>query len=468
MGAWPEREAPAERFASANFTVEKGMDSSIPFSFLPDPAQQTRDSPVSRHLPGYGSAEFINMDVEGSLNMEPFALKSSRRPQLHWWAVAGVCLAFFVWSFDLIPRIKSAATGSVAKTRDRTEPLSEAPLDGEWTPEIIDSPFADETQHSSDSDDVLSDPFRDDADSALSGLSEPSADDVQPDDLQHNERQPNNSVRSANIASGVSRGVHRDSRVKPASHLDVAKSNRDPKSSASQTVIPASVAATLRRVDEWLEDDKILDAHAELSRIYWKHTELRPLIQDRIDSTAAIIFSTSERQFGPPHFVEYGETLNSIAKQYDVPWEYLAMLNQVTAKNLQAGQELKVVRGPFGAVVDLSDFTLTVHAHGWYVNQYVIGTGRDDKTPLGEFTIQEKLENPTWYNPDGGVVEADDPENPLGEYWMGLGDHIGIHGTNDPDSIGNAASRGCIHLGDEDIVEVFSLLSTGSKVMIRK
>ena len=65
-------------------------------------------------------------------------------------------------------------------------------------------------------------------------------------------------------------------------------------------------------------------------------------------------------------------------------------------------------------------------------------------------------------------MEPDDPENPLGEYWLGLGDHIGIHGTNDPSTIGRAASRGCIHLGDSEIEEVFSLLSTGSKVLIRK
>ncbi|RLS78081.1 MAG: LysM peptidoglycan-binding domain-containing protein, partial [Planctomycetota bacterium] len=183
---------------------------------------------------------------------------------------------------------------------------------------------------------------------------------------------------------------------------------------------------------------------------------------------ASLIFTSNERQFGTPHLVEYGETLQAIAKQYDVPWQYLALLNRVTPEKLQAGQELKVVRGPFGAVVDLSAFTLTVHAHGWYVNKYRIGTGRDHKTPLGEFVVEDKLENPTWYNPDGGIVEPDDPENPLGEYWLGLGDHIGIHGTNDPSTIGRAASRGCIHLGDSEIEEVFSLLSTGSKVLIRK
>jgi lipoprotein-anchoring transpeptidase ErfK/SrfK len=228
------------------------------------------------------------------------------------------------------------------------------------------------------------------------------------------------------------------------------------------------VAAQIKQVDEWFAQDQVLDAHAELSRLYWKHRDLRELIQERIEHTAALIFTSPDRQFGPPHFVEYGQTLDQIAREYEVPWEYLAMLNRVTPEKLQAGQELKVVRGPFGAVVDLEEFTLTVHAHGWYIKKYRIGIGRDEKTPLGEFTVKDKLENPTWYNPDGGIVEPDDPENPLGEYWLGLGNHIGIHGTNDPASIGQAASRGCIHLGDDDIAEVFGLLSPGSKVLIRK
>ena len=181
-----------------------------------------------------------------------------------------------------------------------------------------------------------------------------------------------------------------------------------------------------------------------------------------------MIFLSAERQFSDPHIVAWGETLESIGREYELPWQYLARLNGVEPRELQAGQSLKVVRGPFGAVVDLSAFTLTVHMHGWYVQEYRIGIGQDGRTPTGRFTVREKLENPTWYNPDGGVVEADDPENPLGEYWLGLGDHIGIHGTTDPKSIGRAASRGCLHLGDADIREVFELLGTGSEVVIRR
>lgn len=396
------------------------------------------------------------MDVEDSRNMKPFAMKSGGRVQLHWWVVAGIAAAFFVWSFDLIPRVHTASSGSLATsdTASDTIPSQDEAFDDDWSPQVKGAGVSEPAE----SELELQDPFRQTSSSSVRPahheLTEPeevAAETRLADSLQSNKQ----TLRDPNVTGAAYEGAE-----PPVPGLSSADS--PPK------VLPADVAAKLRTIDDCLKDDLILDAHAELSEIYWKHPELRSTIDDRIRETASLIFTSNERQFGTPHLVEYGETLQAIAKQYDVPWQYLALLNRVTPEKLQAGQELKVVRGPFGAVVDLSAFTLTVHAHGWYVNKYRIGTGRDHKTPLGEFVVEDKLENPTWYNPDGGIVEPDDPENPLGEYWLGLGDHIGIHGTNDPSTIGRAASRGCIHLGDSEIEEVFSLLSTGSKVLIRK
>ena len=74
-------------------------------------------------------------------------------------------------------------------------------------------------------------------------------------------------------------------------------------------------------------------------------------------------------------------------------------------------------------------------------------------------------------------IEPSDPKNPLGKFWIALAgvmgkaegqQSYGIHGTIDPDSIGQAVSRGCIHLGDQDVQEVFALLTVGSRVLIRR
>ena len=75
--------------------------------------------------------------------------------------------------------------------------------------------------------------------------------------------------------------------------------------------------------------------------------------------------------------------------------------------------------------------------------------------------------------PDGVTMERDDPNNPIGERWIGLDDgngkptSYGIHGTIDPSSIGKAHSRGCIRLRNEDVEEVYDFLGVGSEVVIQ-
>ncbi len=382
--------------------------------------------------------------------MEPFASKPARQSKLHWWIVSGVGAAFLVWQLDLIPRVRSAATGVVATANPTSMQERDSFLDEDWDDIRDQSSVSEKNRDDLDTTDPLI--------HAIAGNE--SHDDGGPERaIRHNAA---NSERPAHSTA--------DSGIEQVSFEPDAPLNHESgtESDGPPTVLTAEMADQLKRIDDFLEADQILEAHQHMSDIYWKHPEFRDLIQEKIDETAAIIFTTPDRQFAEPHFVDYGETLGAIAKEYDVPWQYLARLNRIDPNNLQAGQELKVVRGPFGAVVDLSDFCLTIHAHGWYVHCYEIGTGAENGTPIGEFSVQEKLENPTWYNPDGGVVDGDDPENPLGEFWLGLGNHIGIHGTIDPDSIGRAVSRGCIHVGDSDIDEVFALLAVGSKVMIRR
>jgi lipoprotein-anchoring transpeptidase ErfK/SrfK len=165
--------------------------------------------------------------------------------------------------------------------------------------------------------------------------------------------------------------------------------------------------------------------------------------------------------------VQPGDMLQQIAPAFQLSWEYLSTLNGVTPERIRAGQKLKVIKGPFEAFVDLSDFRLTIHAHGYFVKEYAIGIGKDNSTPLGTFKVRDKLKNPVYYPPEGGIVDADDPANPLGERWIGLGEGYGIHGTIDPESIGKAESKGCLRLSASDIAEVYDFLTLGSEIAIR-
>ncbi len=404
--------------------------------------------------------------------MEPFAYQPPRRPFRIWLALGTAAITFAVWHFNLLPQFVPVETG-------RVEPVAPEIGDHAMSAELWDDIVDHRSDHAafvdtpSDGDPLLS---------AIATQHEPidaaflefdrsplaaSAAGQEPQDLTppQTRRTSDGGAFAGNNVSPVS-ASNDDNTANAASYerhdFDEAPTN------AVHRVLPPEIAAALNQADKWIAEDEILQAHAELSQIYWKQPELRSLLTERLEVTAAEIYANPKRHFAEPYFVEYGDTLERIAEQYSVTWQYLAQLNGTTPKTLQAGQQLKVLRGPFGAVVDLSNFELTVHAHGWYVHRYRIGTGKDNRTPTGEFTVRNKLENPTWYNPDGGQVDGDDPSNPLGEYWLGLGDHIGIHGTIDPGSIGRAASRGCIHLADGDIEEVFNLLGVGSKVLIRE
>ena len=224
----------------------------------------------------------------------------------------------------------------------------------------------------------------------------------------------------------------------------------------------------LTAIDTLLKAGKDLDAHRELSKIYWEQPAARPLIKDRIESTANAIFISRQKHYTAPYVVEAGDQLGKIAQNYYISWQYLARLNRTNPKNIRPGQKLKVIKGPFAAIIDLSNYELTIHAHGYFVKRYEIGIGKGDSTPLGTFKVLNKLENPTYYGPNGNVIKADASDNPLGERWIDLGDSYGIHGTIDSNSIGKAKSRGCIRMHNKDVEEVYDFLGVGSVVKIQK
>jgi len=182
----------------------------------------------------------------------------------------------------------------------------------------------------------------------------------------------------------------------------------------------------------------------------------------------------SPRMFeNDPHVTRYvvksGDTLGKIATAHLVSAELLAETNGIRDQHLiRVGQVMKVVRGPFRAVVDRKTYSLDVHLGNTFVRHYKVGLGVDGSTPAGEWRVSTKLKNPTYYPPRGGkIMASDDPENPLGERWIGLegisGEALGqlrygIHGTIDPDSIGRNASLGCIRMYNEDVEALYTFL----------
>ena len=180
------------------------------------------------------------------------------------------------------------------------------------------------------------------------------------------------------------------------------------------------------------------------------------------------------------YVIKPGDTLGKIAKANKVSADFLASINNIADKNrIRAGQVIKVAAGPFHAMIDKGTYTLEVYLGRTFVKHFRVGLGADDTTPSGEWRVDTKLKNPTYYPPRGGqIVAADDPENPLGERWIGLegisGEaagllRYGIHGTIEPESIGQSVSLGCIRMYNEDVEALYTyLVEKHSTVTVRE
>ncbi|MBS0262940.1 MAG: L,D-transpeptidase family protein [Planctomycetes bacterium] len=219
------------------------------------------------------------------------------------------------------------------------------------------------------------------------------------------------------------------------------------------------------KIQELIDDGRYVEAQQELSQWYWQKPEARERILPKLNKLSQALYFAPQPFYYEPYVVKPGDQLRVIGQKYKIPWEYVAKLNHVDAKKIRAGQKLKVVPGPFAVLVNLERFELVVHLDGSYVKRYRVGVGKDGSTPVGTFVVKNKMVDPTYYGPDG-VIAHDDPENPLGERWIDIGDSFGIHGTNEPDSIGKNESKGCVRMLNSEVEEVYDFLIVGSEVKI--
>lgn len=105
--------------------------------------------------------------------------------------------------------------------------------------------------------------------------------------------------------------------------------------------------------------------------------------------------------------------------------------------------------------INTEKHTLTLLKNGTLYKVYPVAVGKaSTPTPKGHFQIKNKAQNP------GGA---------FGARWMGLtatGGSYGIHGTNNPSSIGKNISQGCVRLYNQDIIELYNLIPIDTEVVI--
>jgi lipoprotein-anchoring transpeptidase ErfK/SrfK len=241
---------------------------------------------------------------------------------------------------------------------------------------------------------------------------------------------------------------------------------------------PANDFATAwQAIQGQLDANQLAEAHLALSRWY-NHPDV-PVEQvsgviDLLDQLAGTVIYSRQHLLEGPYTVAQLDTPENISRTFQVPWQVLARINGVDSpQQLQPGQQLKVVRGPFRAEVDLHNMELTLFLQERYAGRFPIGVGLDHRDLTGSYIVSRKGASPRYVGSDQVTVEADDPANPYGQLWIGLQDLSGretgvaIHGTNDPANLHRVAGRGAICLSAQDIDDVFGILSENSRVDIR-
>lgn len=176
-----------------------------------------------------------------------------------------------------------------------------------------------------------------------------------------------------------------------------------------------------------------------------------------------------------------GENPTSLArrvKSFHSEPGLLFMLNGMRPGTvIRAGAKLRATRGAWSLFVDKSLFKLWLCYEGAPFKEYPVCVGIDDKTPATSWTVDIKNPKPSWTAPpewlekEKGLrnpVEYGHPKNPLGEYWISLDapgyPGFGIHGTNEPHTIGSKASQGCVRMLNADVVELAGCVWKGMAV----
>ncbi|MGG3468933.1 L,D-transpeptidase family protein [Neobacillus pocheonensis] len=158
------------------------------------------------------------------------------------------------------------------------------------------------------------------------------------------------------------------------------------------------------------------------------------------------------------HTVKPGETLPVISANYRVSLRRLYAANPGLG-HLHAGQKIQIPglpepsTIPFSIQISVGKRRLALFQSGRLMKIFPIAVGKMlTNTPTGEFVIVNRQFNP------GG---------PFGVLWMSLSKHgYGIHGTNDPSSIGKAVSHGCVRMYNRDVLQLAGMVPNGTRVTI--
>ena len=180
-------------------------------------------------------------------------------------------------------------------------------------------------------------------------------------------------------------------------------------------------------------------------------------LEDVLDQLAGSVIYSQQDLMLPAHVVVPGETLPQIAGKLGVSWQFLARINGITdPMRLVPGESIKIVRGPFDAVVSLSRGRLSLQLRGSYAGEFPVVVGSRFESSVGRVLPVVEVRrggtaaSPT-ARPSRGLVLAEDLAIEAGE-------------TTGSASAGQTRS---LIVSSRDLDELIDILGPGSMVLVR-
>ncbi|MFM8708992.1 MAG: LysM peptidoglycan-binding domain-containing protein [Planctomycetia bacterium] len=192
-------------------------------------------------------------------------------------------------------------------------------------------------------------------------------------------------------------------------------------------------------------------------------------LEDLLGQLAGTVIWSQKDLLFPSHIVQEGETLQSIAAPLAVSWQLLAKINGVAdPARLVPGESLKLVRGPFDAVVSVSRRRLSLRLAGSYAGSFPVVVGRQLRERVGTALPVVAIN-------EGGAA-AEQPGAATQVAWaqpapktIALADGITIEGVADPATVSDAAiPTTSLIVADRDLLELADILGPGSQVIVRQ
>jgi hypothetical protein len=236
---------------------------------------------------------------------------------------------------------------------------------------------------------------------------------------------------------------------------------------------PSAFASAWADAHEKLTGGRYAEALAVLSAWYDDPTlglEESQRLEDLLGQLAGTVIYSQEDLLLPPHIVAPGDTLPSIAMTVGVPWQLLAKINGVDhPESLLPGEAIKMIRGPFDAVVSVSRRRLSLQLGGNYAGGFSVVIGRRIQERVGASLAVTDVRRDRSAPPVGAAAQVSylqqaDSTGPS----IVLSDGLRIEAADDPLAVSDQAPEATLVVSARDLAELIDILGPGSSVLIRQ